>query len=94
MQQPIRIATKFIVAADEEAADALDQDDDYDVVVGSPTFDLDVLVEDEVLLALPNAPRHRDCPEGPSDLPKGPGRPSPFAALAALKSGSGQGDAN
>ncbi len=59
---------------ENDAIDALEVDGELDVVA---------LVEDEVLLALPIAPRHEDCepprPEG------GTGRESPFAALASLR---------
>lgn len=85
MTQPIHVANRFLIADDEDAADQLDQDDDYDVVVGSATFDLNTLIEDEVILALPSAPRHRVCPEGADDAPKTIAKPSPFAALAVLK---------
>ena len=60
MTEPLHLRPKFLVAADEQTADALDQDDDFDVVVGSAEFDLDVLIEDEVVLALPIAPPPRD----------------------------------
>jgi uncharacterized protein len=85
MTQTIHVVNHFLIADDENAADRLDQDDDYDVVVGSATFDLDTLIEDEVILALPSAPRHRVCPDGADDTPKTIAKPSPFAALAALK---------
>jgi uncharacterized protein len=84
MQQPVAIHARFLVAADEDAADALDQDDDYDVVVGLPGLDLDQLIEDEVILALPSAPRHQVCPDGATDASAVVSKPSPFAALAAL----------
>lgn len=61
---------------ENDAIDALEVDGELDVVA---------LVEDEVLLALPIAPRHEDCepprPEG------GTGKESPFAALASLRRG-------
>ncbi len=85
MTEPVRIASRLLVATDEASAEALDQDDDFDVVVASPVFDVDQLIEDEVILALPSAPRHRVCPDGSTDAAAASGRPSPFAALAALK---------
>lgn len=52
------------------------------------TLELAELVEDEVLLALPDFPRHRDC-RAPVELaeapPEEPRRDNPFAELAALK---------
>ena len=56
-----------------------------------PALDLQSLVEDELLLALPLVPRHEVCPE-PLPLEPEPAAPAaahPFAALAALKRGPG-----
>ncbi len=89
MTESLRLRPKFLIAGDEEAADRLDQDDEFDVVVGSPTFDLDQLIEDEVILALPIAPRHAVCPGDAKTPSSGAGRPSPFAALAGLKTSNG-----
>ena len=94
MAQPVAVASRFLVAHDETSAEALDQDDDYDVIVGSTAFDLDALIEDELILALPSAPRHRVCPtigEASADAHTNR-RPSPFAALAALRTGTEPGD--
>ena len=91
MQQPIAIDTRFLIAPDEEGADEMDQDDQYDVVVGSTAFDLAGLIEDEVILALPSAPRHTVCPDLKEDSTVAAAKPSPFAILATLKSGAGEG---
>jgi len=88
LQEPIAIRARFLIAADEATADALDQDDDYDVVVGATDFEVDTLVEDEVILALPGAPRHRVCPDGATDGSDRTKKPSPFAVLAGLRTGS------
>lgn len=56
----------------ESQAESEDADDEsFDVLVASRSFDLLGLIEDEVLLALPPAPRHTDCtlpvaPENPT----------------------------
>lgn len=42
-----------------ESEDA--EDESFDVLVASRQFDLAELIEDEILLCLPPAPRHRDC---------------------------------
>lgn len=85
LQEPIAIRSQFLIAVDEATADALDQDDDFDVVVADPAFELDTLIEDEVILALPSAPRHRVCPTATALDAMQVGKPSPFAVLAALK---------
>lgn len=79
----------LILAKDEESADALEEqldDDSLDVIPGSRTMDMAVMIEDEALLALPLSPRHDVCPE-PSVMDTLPQeRPdSPFAVLKNLK---------
>ena len=77
----------------EDAAAALDETHEDDVLALEPAVDGRALVEDELLLALPLVPRHEVCPEplvppaavsdsGDEEVP-----PHPFAALAALKKG-------
>jgi uncharacterized protein len=56
----------LILARDEDSADemeALFDDDEFDVVVGSKAFDVMNLIEDEVLLAIPQSPKHTVCPD-------------------------------
>ena len=58
----------LILAKNEENADeieALLEDDEVDVVVGSKTFDIMDLIEDEALLAIPQSPKHAVCPDLP-----------------------------
>jgi uncharacterized protein len=60
------------------------EDDRCDAIEVDRNLDLLSLVEDEILLALPQSPRHKVC----SPLGEKAGRSekvSPFAALAALK---------
>ena len=87
LHEPISIRSRFLIAVDEATAEALDQDDAFDVVVADPEFELDSLIEDEVILALPSAPRHRVCPASAAVDVLEVGKPSPFAGLAALKIG-------
>ncbi|SDC12968.1 uncharacterized protein SAMN05216345_101635 [Cupriavidus sp. YR651] len=97
--EPIATKMRFEVMMSEEAADEAPMDDDeLDVIVGSKKFSALDLIEDEVLLALPSAPKHAVCPavheslvtgtDGevePEAPPEEEKRPSPFAALASLK---------
>jgi uncharacterized protein len=90
----------FRFVGSEAAAAEEDDASEEDVLVGSTAFDLVGLVEDELVLALPYAPRHDICPmpspaddaaadaEPPSvmDPPGAAHRPSPFAVLAELGS--------
>ncbi|MGL1834984.1 YceD family protein [Rhodocyclaceae bacterium SMB388] len=61
--------------------------EDFDAIEATPDFDVFALIEDEVLLAVPIAPRHERCdpprPEGGTE------KESPFAALATLRKISG-----
>lgn len=75
---------------DLEADDVLEEAPDTpDLVLGSSHFDVQRLVEDELILALPYVPKHEVCPSLPEALETDEGgdpvRPSPFAALAKLK---------
>ena len=58
-------------------------EDDVDRVLASKHMEIAALVEDEAILALPMIPTHERCVEigAAKELQK----PSPFAALAALK---------
>lgn len=63
---PIKSDSTMLLAKDEAAADQLDallQDEELEIIVGSKTFDLTALIEDEALLALPLSPRHEVCPD-------------------------------
>jgi uncharacterized protein len=93
MTVPLHVGRRFFFVPGEEAAAALDEDSEDDVLALTPSFDLHVLVEDELLLALPIVPRHDVCPvpvplvfedDGSAAEPAD----HPFAALAALKGGA------
>ncbi|HEY4957821.1 MAG TPA: DUF177 domain-containing protein [Caldimonas sp.] len=77
----------------EDAAAALDAESEDDVLALTPALDLEALIEDELLLALPLIPRHDICPQPlprpfvDRDAAEEPAD-HPFAALAALRRGS------
>lgn len=59
------------------------ENDAFDAIEATPGLDGLELVEDELLLSLPIAPRHESCEQPrPKD---GAGKESPFAALASLR---------
>lgn len=84
----------FRFAPDETAAAAEDDQSEEDVLAESRSFDLLELVEDELLMDMPVAPRHEQCPQ---TLPVSVGqdefeaaqaqRANPFAVLGKLKGG-------
>ena len=66
------------------------EEDGFDAIEAGRELDLLQLLEDEILLALPIAPRHESC-----DLPDSvarAGRRLPFAGLAALRGGQDDSD--
>jgi uncharacterized protein len=88
LRQELDLVAEYRVMASEQEADAFPLDDDrYDVIVGSRSFDLLELIEEEGLLSLPLVAKHDVCPETPAHLLGQNGRPNPFAALAGLKHG-------
>lgn len=94
--QPVTLALavdrRLRFVDDEATASALDVDSEDDVLVASRQFDLQTLVEDELLLAMPLVPMHDTClapmVRPAADEAVEP-QAHPFAALAALKRGPG-----
>lgn len=63
MAFPIAIDAVYRVMESEEAADAIALDDaEVEVIVGSASFDLVDLVDEEIVLSLPMVPKHEVCP--------------------------------
>ncbi len=92
LQAELQVDRAFLFAKDEAQAERWDDERDEDVLVASRNFDLQALIEDELLLALPIVPLHETCPTpvkmsvGEEDLlAQEDPREHPFAALAALK---------
>lgn len=96
MAEPLAVDTRIRFVRGEAQAEALDGEEEYDVLALVRAFDLRTLVEDELLLALPIVPRHGTCPQ-PLAVPAEPEaaaddpapRENPFAALAALRGKGG-----
>lgn len=81
---PLAVRSRLqLIAPGEDWPDDDLEDDSADAIAAETALAVLQLIEDEVLLALPIAPRHEQC-ESPSANASGQG-PSPFAALAALK---------
>ncbi len=59
---PVSVERSFRFVPDEEMAAAQDEQSQEDVLAMSRSFDLIELVEDELLMELPLAPRHESCP--------------------------------
>lgn len=94
VEVPVAVDRSFRFVADEATAAAQDDESEEDVLVLSRAFDLLGLVEDELLMEMPVAPRHEVCPQpmklaaADEDFEQaGAQRPNPFAQLEKLKSG-------
>ena len=90
----ISVQRAFRFVADEATAAAEDDQSEEDLLALSRSFDLVELVEDELLMELPVAPRHDVCPEPVKMSTADAGfeaaaaeREHPFAILGKLKSG-------
>jgi uncharacterized protein len=85
---------EFLLVADEETAERLDDpESELEVIAADTPFRLAELVEDELILAVPPLPRHEAC-----ELPAGHGSPGaeagapadgirPFSGLDKLRGG-------
>ena len=80
---PVSVQANLLVLTDQEVGDA-GEIDDLDGVPAAPQTDVWSLVEDEVLLAIPLAPRHGENECSPAVKVAGDAAASPFAALARL----------
>lgn len=90
----LAVNRSFRFVDDEATAQVLDEDAEEDVLVLTNDFCLSDLIEDEILLALPFAPRHERCPVEVKLAVQDPGfeaasiqRGSPFSALQKLRDG-------
>jgi uncharacterized protein len=91
MREPLQVQRSFRFVRDEAQAEAEDLDSEEDVLALPRSLDLQALLEDELILALPLVPRHEVCPQ-PLPLPvdeleepSGAEAANPFAKLAVLK---------
>ncbi|MDR0274902.1 MAG: DUF177 domain-containing protein [Burkholderiaceae bacterium] len=89
---PVSVDRHFVFLPDETAAAALDEQEEDDLLALVREFDLQALIEDEMLLALPLAPAHASCPQPLKTSVQDAGfdaasgeRAHPFAALGELK---------
>lgn len=92
----LEVERSYRFVADEATAEAEDDECEEDLLAISREFNLLALIEDELLMALPQVPMHDACPVQPKMTASdadfegdaeavGTGKPNPFAALAALK---------
>jgi uncharacterized protein len=88
--EPLKFAvdvdTDFILVSDERMIPSAEAEEDLnDYLVAGPHIDVAELLEEELLLALPYAPKHEEeCAER-ADLKMNTEKPSPFDVLKGLK---------
>jgi uncharacterized protein len=90
----VEVERPFRFVEDEAVAMAQDDGSEEDLLALSRSFDLVELVEDELLMDMPVAPRHEVCPVSVKLAVADPGfeepaavRENPFALLQRLKPG-------
>jgi uncharacterized protein len=89
----LEVERSYRFVADEATAEAQDDACDEDLLAISREFNLLALIEDELLMALPQVPLHDICPvtlkmavvDDDFEVQGAEGKPNPFAALLALK---------
>ena len=89
LEYPVRLSnTVLLVSTGGAATDDLEVED-AEWIEASTTLDVEKLVEDEILLSLPYAPRHDEgtCRQGPDTAPAN-AKVTAFAKLAVLKRNS------
>jgi uncharacterized protein len=88
LDYPLHLTNTLVVTPQgSDTPDTADDPDEPDVIEENTELDVRSLIEDEVLLAVPFAPRHADgeCDSAPEADHGADAEASPFAALAALK---------
>lgn len=92
LAEGLQVQRRIRFVATEEEAARLDEDSDDDVLLQPARLDLQELLEDELILALPLVPRHTECPQPLPELSdaedtqaEAEPQAHPFAALAALR---------
>ena len=90
--QPVTVDRSFRFVTGEEIAASQDEGSEEDVLALTRSLDLLELVEDELLMDLPLAPRHESCPQPVNMSVADPDfdgasaqRENPFALLGKLK---------
>lgn len=92
VEVPVAFEREFRFVATEELAAVEDEESEEDVLVLSRDFNVLALVEDELLMELPVAPKHSVCPvpvklqaADPNFVDEPTEKPNPFAVLQQLK---------
>jgi uncharacterized protein len=84
MEYSVDFVSRLRLLPADKLDEAVEGDDEMDAIEAEPRLDVVALVEDELLLGLPFAPRHPEgqCVPATNDLQQ---KVNPFAVLAGLK---------
>jgi uncharacterized protein len=91
VEVPVAVDRSFRFVSDEDSAAAQDDESEEDVLALGRSFDVVELVEDELLMEIPLAPRHEACPPVKLSLVDASfedaavRQENPFASLGRLK---------
>jgi uncharacterized protein len=81
---PVKVRSVLEFVDDEEDLTQEEiEDDSKDFLPAQSELDVVALIEDEIILDLPSAPRHESC--ALPDTRQGTGKTSPFSVLVSLK---------
>ena len=84
MAYPLQLSSRIeLVGSETDITQEELEDDSKDYLPAQKELDVVALIEDEIILALPFAPRHESCSTPLAG--RGTSKVLPFAALAALK---------
>jgi uncharacterized protein len=83
LEYPVDMTSRLLLLSADKL-DEVEDDDDVDAIEAEPRLDVLALIEEELLLSLPFAPRHPEgeCAPATNGLQQ---KASPFAVLAGLK---------
>ncbi len=82
---PLKLSFSYLIAEADEQADggvSFDEADEYDVQEPDKAMDVEALIEDELIMALPIAPTHDD--DCVNLIAQSGEKPNPFAVLKGL----------
>jgi uncharacterized protein len=84
LDYPVDVVSRLWLLPADKLDDAEEDDDEMDAIEAEARLDVLALIEEELLLGLPFAPRHTEgeCVPAASDLQQ---KANPFAVLAGLK---------
>lgn len=83
MDYPVAVTSRLRLLS-SDAMDEIEEDDEVDAIEADPRLDVVALIEEELLLGMPFAPKHPEgeCAPTANDLQQ---KANPFAVLAGLK---------